>query len=184
MKQFLFALFLLVNAAPLFANDEGDEIAYIPSYQELVREGYGPRNHDYRDQYRDQNREQYLGWAMSTAPKPTQAYYGRGYTVYYGYTPVPVRVMDNNMLYAFGNSVEYYRKMMPASVTETNLSRYAVAVTNNYGYYGRNAVAARVQNANATTVVQSAAASPAPVVAKAVTSGTTALPAIGEKPPR
>ena len=166
MKRFLLVLFLLVSAAPLFATDEGGDIAYIPSYRELVREGYGPHEYDY------------IRPAMRVAPKPTQAYYGKGYTVYYGYTAVPVRQIDGNILYAFGYPVEFFSHMIPMSDSGVNLGRCALAVSNRYGVYGPGDAIAqhRTNRANATSTVQSTTTNTAPA------NGAAPLPAIGEKP--
>ena len=175
MKQILFALFLLANAAPLFANDESGDIAYIPDYRELVREGFGPRE---RGQY------EYLRPALTTTPKPTQAYYGKdqsgkAYTVYYAYTAVPGRAMDTNMLYAFGYPVVFFRQMIPASDTSINLNRYAVVLNNQNGRYGPGDYVAQGRNnrSNATTTAQRATTNTAPA------NGAAPLPAVGEKPP-
>ena len=128
MKRLFFASLLLLNAAPLFANDEGGGGTFIPDYQELVREGYGPRHLDReRD---DREGDGYLRRApFVSIPKPTQAFYANGYTIYYGYTAA-IRNGDVNALYAFGYPVDYFRHMMPPSVTDTNLTNYAVAVDN------------------------------------------------------
>jgi hypothetical protein len=120
MKHLLFPLCLLVSVTPLLAHDEGGDGAVIPSYQELIREGYGPRNYDGDELYR----RSYLP-ARETA-KPTQAFYGPGYVVYYGYTPV--RLYDAGKAYAFGYPTEFYTNLMSHSVNELNLNRYAVAV--------------------------------------------------------
>ena len=169
MKHSLLALFLMVSAAPLFANDQDGDMAYIPSYRELVREGYGPREH-----------EQLFRPVVRVAPKPTQAFYGRGYTVYYGYTTVPIRAGDNSMLYAFGSPVEYFRRMMPLSDVETNLSRYAVTVSNaDYGH--AVAEGGNQQHPEATTVVQSTTAKTTPVAATKPGPVSAAPSTVGEK---
>ena len=166
MKHSLLALFLVVSAAPLFANDQDGEIAFIPSYRELVREGYGPREQPFRP-------------VVSVAPKPTQAFYGQGYIVYYGYTAMPVRAGDGNTLYAFGSPVEYFRRMMPASDTDTNLNRYAVAVSNGNYNYGNAVAQGRDRRAEATTVVKSTTVATPPVAAaKPAPAGGAA---VGEK---
>jgi hypothetical protein len=176
MKQFLFALFLLVNAAPLFANDEDGDIAYIPSYQELVREGYGPRDHRQDERYR----QGYNLPVTGMAPKPTLAYYGKGYTVYYGYTAVQAHFWDPNLSYAFGRPLDYFRNMMPDSITDTDLDHYAVSVPTQHGLYGPGDFVANAQasHVNAISTVQTTKAS-----ANGANSANP-LPAIGEKPAR
>ncbi len=179
MKHSLCLLFLLAIATPLtplFASDEGGDGAYIPSYQELVREGYGPRFTP-------------VLAPVKNAPKPTQAYYGNGYTIYYGYTVVPVRVgYDNaNLDYAFGYPIEYFRQMMPTSITETNLNRYAVEMstpyydTNGYGP-GTYVAKAPADHSNAVTTVQSTARTTTTTTPSTPSNGANPLPAIGEKP--
>jgi hypothetical protein len=178
MKRFLLALFLLATAAPLFANDEGGDPGYIPDYQELLREGYGPRDYD-----RDRDREDYylrLGFGYATVPKPTQAYYGKGYVIYYGYTVVPVWHWEARELYAFGHPVEYFRHLMPGATGNVDLSNYAVEVRNsNYGpgdYVAQN----QAHHGDAVTTVQSVTKTA--TTASAAAKGTNTLPAIGEKP--
>jgi hypothetical protein len=169
MKRFLFALALLATAAPLFANDDGGDGPVIPDYQTLVREGYGPRHDVIR-----------LYPILQAAPKPTQAYYTKGYTIYYGYTAVPMRRGELSALYAFGYPVEYFKQMMPTSVSETNLERYAVELPNSQytGDYSPGNFVARAQAAqrpNAVTTVTR-------TTTTTTTNGTNPLPAIGEKP--
>ena len=121
MKHFLLPLFLLASAAPLLANDVDGDYAYMPRYQELVREGYGPR----RDMMVILNQQPS---GLRAVPKPTQAYYMKGQAVYYGYTPVVTSAVNQHALYAFGYPVDYFQRMMLASGAETNLDRYTVAV--------------------------------------------------------
>lgn len=163
MKRSLLALALLVNAAPLFANDEGGTPGYIPDYRELVREGYGPHAEAREDLYR-------LTLNQRAAPKPTQAYYGKGFTVYYGFTAVPVYANLANTLYAFGYPLDFFRNLLPTSLTDTDLSRARVVVANQSGSYGPGdfETQARAAHGNAVTTVQK------------VTPAN--LSAIGEKP--
>jgi hypothetical protein len=175
MKQLLPALFLLVTAFPLFANDEGGDGPEIPSYRELVREGYGPSNSDRSGYY------VWLNYNYHMAPKPTQAYYGRGYTVYYGYTAVPVAPGQADTIYAFGYPLSYFRSLMPASVNETNIANYAVEVRNTSYYEPGEYVTQRGSNhANAVTAVRKVSTR---TVNTAAAPATT-LPPIGEKPPQ
>jgi len=162
MKQIVFGLFLLALVAPAFANDEGGDIAYIPDYQELVREGYGPRHEHARQAQQEQ------------APKPTQAFYGKGFTIYYGYTAVKAHGWNPASQYAFGYPLEFFRQMMPISGANVNLNNYAVALGNTSSLYGPGdfVAEAKREREQATTRVQSAA-NPA--------NGTENLPAIGEK---
>ena len=148
----------------MFANDERGDIAYIPDYRELVREGYGPREHI--EAFRP---------AMRTESKPTQAYYGKGYTIYYGYTAVPTRMIDTKMLYAFGYPVEFFNR---ATNSETNLDRYAMEVITPYSNYGPGTFVAQSQTTRAgpTTTVQRTRTS------TSTANGANPLPAIGEKP--
>ncbi len=170
VKRFLLASFVLVCAAPVFANDDGGDGATIPDYQTLVREGYGPRT-DIRVEI-DGNP------ALRPIPKPTQAYYGNGYTIYYSYTAVQPRNWDSRALYAFGYPADYFRKLMPKTVTDTNLDRYAVELSGQYPNYepGEFQARARASHANAVTTVQTVKTNAAPA------NGTSSLPAIGEKP--
>ncbi len=172
MKRLLIALLLLVSGALLFAQDDGGDPGYIPNYRELVREGYGPRHEDREDYYLR------LGYGFAMAPKPTQAYYGKGYTIYYGYTAVPVLQGQANSVYAFGYPLEYFRHLMPGSVDGLNLSNYAVEVRNNtYGpgdYVAQN----RARHGEAVTTVQKVQTT----TTTATASGTNPLPPIGEKP--
>jgi len=174
MKRFLFGLFLLVNAAPLFAKDEGGDGAYIPGYQELVREGYGPRHEEHSDDYRRPP-------VMVMAPKPTQAFYGKGYTVYYGYMPLPERAGATSAHYAFGYPLDFFRQKMPSSITDIHLNRYAEVVADNqHRYYVSGDGPAQGQKDAITTVqstVPAAVSTPAPVLKKAKPT-----PAAGQSP--
>src|SRR5258708_6424835 len=107
MKRTFTTLALLVFAgslAPLFAGDEGGDGAYIPEYKELIREGFGPQ--------RSVQVNYYSARFVHAVPKPTEAYYGKGYVVYYGYTPVPVFERDEASLFAFGHPLSYYQGLM------------------------------------------------------------------------
>ena len=163
MKPLLFvALLLLVNGAPLFAGETDGDPGYMPDYQELVREGYGPRHENREDTYLR------LGYGYTMAPKPTQAYFGKGYTIYYGYTTVAVRNGQTDSVYAFGHPLEYFRRLMPDSMEDLDLSNYAVEVRHS-GYGTGDVVSqSRSHRGNAVTTVQS------------VTT-TKAAPANGEK---
>jgi len=162
MKRFLPALFLLVLAGPLFANDDGSDPGYIPSYQELVREGYGPRSTTITTV--DYNNPAFL----KVMPKPTQAYYGRGFTIYYGFTPVQVWQGEAQATYAFGLPLEYFRQLMPQGVDATNLGHYALEVRKNSFQPG--------------AYVAQQPAHPAAVTPVHATAAPATLPAIGEKP--
>jgi hypothetical protein len=154
MKHLLPALFLLITAAPLLANDEGGDGAYIPSYQELVREGYGPRDRAVNE---DPNAGNYLAlnYGVRAAPKPTQAYYGRGYVVYYGYQMVRMYVRDEeDSQYAFGHPISYYRQLLPQNVNEDDIGNVAVEVRNSRYYAPGDYVAQRHYPTNYTTTVQ------------------------------
>ena len=178
MKRLLSVFILLVTAAPLFAHDEGGDGAEIPSYQELVREGFGPRQ---GQGYLQVETTRWLPNQM--APKPTQAYYANGYAIYYGYTAVPT--IDPRQSYAFGYSLDFFRHLMPASNTGVNLSHYAVEVNSQTSPYGPGDAVAQGRNTggNAISTVQSVAVKPAPVAAATTPlNGTATLPAIGEKP--
>jgi hypothetical protein len=160
MKHLLLPLLLVASVMPVLAHDEGGDGAYIPDYQTLVREGYGPRHEVRIETYG-------LGYRMR--PMPTQAYYANGYTVYYGYQPVPERAGIANSLYAFGYAADFYNKLIPGM--ESNLDRLAVTVS----ISGGDMVAkARTGNGNAVTTVQRTAPATAPTA--------NPLPAIGEKP--
>jgi hypothetical protein len=172
MKRLLFALFLLVSAGSLFANDEGADPGYIPDYQTLVREGYGPRTTVTRVEY--DNPE-----FLEVLPKPTQAYYGRGYTIYYGFTPIVLWQKYAQTTFAFGHTLAYFRQLMPQGLDETNLSHYALEVPKNNFEPGTYIAGQPVEQPATVTAVQkintnAATASPA--------TGTATLPAIGEKP--
>jgi hypothetical protein len=191
MKRLLPALLLLVSATPLLAQDDGGDGTNIPSYRELVREGYGPR--DYRDSYYMR-----LNYGIHDAPKPTQAFYGKGYTIYYGYTMVPVAPGQEETTYAFGYPLSYFRSMMPSSVNNTNINQYAVEVRGNAFYQPGDYLAQqRRARANAVSRAQRIAAqaktptgstagntpaTPTPNTAAAATTGTAPLPPIAEKP--
>jgi hypothetical protein len=165
MKSLILAFFLTANVLPLLANDEGGTPGYIPDYETLVREGYGVRvRADYRADYYGVDSRQIV------APMPTQAFYMKGQTIYYGYKPVAVGSEYRNTVYAFGYPSDYFRQMMPASAIAVNLSHYAVAVANHYGDYGPGDFVARAkaEHENAVTTVQ--------------TTRVTTLPAIGEGP--
>ncbi|MGA3171455.1 MAG: hypothetical protein ABSE62_10620 [Chthoniobacteraceae bacterium] len=164
MKQSLLVLFLLAAAAPLFANDEGGDGAYIPDYRELVREGYVIRP---------------IEPAIIAAPKPTQAYYGNGYIIYYGYQAVPVHTFNANFLYAFGHPTQYFSHLNPIAGDSANLNDYAVANGNPFSAYGPGNFIAQARQrqvrAGAISVVQK-------TTTKATSNGSPQLPAIGEKP--
>jgi len=118
MKRLLLCVALLAGAfSPVFAHDDGGDPTYIPDYQQLVREGYGPRHDDRYEAYR-------LGFAMR--PMPTQAYYLNGSTLFYGYKAVPERIGVANALYAFGYPADFYHHLMPVAVP--NLDRIVVAL--------------------------------------------------------
>lgn len=170
MKRSLSFLFLLALATPLFAHDDGGDPAYIPDYKELVREGYGPHYSERIDYYSP-------AWVRAV-PKPTQAYYGKGFTIYYGYKPVLVAEKEENTVYAFGYPISFFRNLARGSLNETNLNQYAVAVWKN-GYEPGSYVAQRpAAHANAVTSVQSTTTTaPTSTIAP-----PAALPAIGEKP--
>jgi len=163
MKRFLFALFLLVSAGALFANDEGADPGYIPDYQTLVREGYGPRSTTTRIEYDNPEFLQVL-------PKPTQAYYGRGFTIYYGFEPIVLWQKYAQTTYAFGHPLAYFKQMMPQGLDDTNLSHYALEVPKNNFEPGTYVAQRQPQHPAATTTVQK------------VSTATATLPAIGEKP--
>jgi len=164
MKQSLLVLFLLAAAAPLFANDEGGDGPYIPDYRELVREGYVLRP---------------VEPVVAAVPKPTQAFYGNGYIIYYGYQAVPVHTFNASFLYAFGHPVQYFNRLNPIAGDNLNLNDYAVASGNPYNIYGPGTFVAQARQqqlrASATTVVQK-------TTTKATSNGSPQLPAIGEKP--
>jgi len=182
MKHLLPALFLLITAAPLLANDDGGDGAIIPSYQELVREGYGPRSHYDSDTY-----YLALNYGTHVAPKPTQAYYGRGYTLYYGYQMVRVYEGQENNLYAFGYPVSYFRKLLPPNIDESNIGSVAVEVRHS-AYYQPGDYVAQRHYLNTTTTVTSvqpvkAVAHPGTVPAfRTAAAPSAGLPPIGEKP--
>lgn len=144
MKHLLLALLLLGNAAPLLANDEGGDGAYVPSSGELIRLGYNNSGqyaeYDGRGYARGSssvygfpqtygNFRPNIGYA--TVPKPTQAYYRKGYTVYYGYTPVRVWIADANNTYAFGHPLAYFHQFLPGDPEHVDFSNYAVLVRHN-----------------------------------------------------
>ena len=173
MKPLFIALLMLVNGAPLFAGEPVGDPGYMPSYQELVREGYGPR-HEEREE-----REDYflrLRYGYTTAPKPTQAYYGKGYTIYYGYATVLVPPWQANTTYAFGYPLEYFRSQMPKSVDGVDLAKYALEVRNNMYGTGDYVAQRREHRGDAVTTVQSVKTT------TTTSNGTNPLPAVGEKP--
>ena len=124
MKGLILALFLLGSAIPVLARDEGGDGVVIPSFQELVREGFGPHISE---------RPTIIipTVTLIAAPKPTQAYYMKERTVYYGFVPLAVRSTNTSTIYAFGYPLDFYRKLMPPSITDINLSRYSVSVPTN-----------------------------------------------------
>ncbi len=188
MKPLFFALFLLINGAPLFAGEPVGDPSYIPSYQELVREGYGGgygSGYDghgrYGSRYDERERTDYylrLRYGYIAAPKPTQAYYGKGYTIYYAYTTVLVPPWQTNAASAFGHSVDYFRRLLPAGGEGVDLSNYAVEVRNNT-YAPGDYVAQRTEHrGDAVTTVQSVKTT----TTTTTSNGTNPLPAVGEKP--
>jgi hypothetical protein len=174
MKRLLFALFLLGCAGPLFASDEGGDPGYIPDYQELVREGYGPRSTT-TTTHVEYNNPIFL----ELVPKPTQAYYGRGYTIYYGFTAVPVWQRGESNNYAFGYPLAYFKNLMPQGVDSTDLSHYAMRVPTNSFQAGTYVAQRPIAHPAAVTTVQSVTTTPT-TTAPATRNAT--LPAIGEKP--
>jgi hypothetical protein len=175
MKRLLPTLFLLVTAVPLvplFAADDGGDGAVIPDYQELVREGYGPRE---SDQVRV---DYYSPEFVKALAKPTQAYYGKGYTIYYGYTTVIVADRANNTEFAFGHPLAYYKNLMPRSLDQTDLSRYALEVRTEGNTEPGEYVAQRPTNRNAVTTVQNV--TPA-AKATAAAPAANPLPPVAEK---
>jgi hypothetical protein len=170
MKRTLLAFLLTLIVIPLLAQDEGGDGATIPNYRELVREGYGPRS-EQRIDYIE------FGYGTVAVPKPTQAYYGKGFTIYYGYTAVPVPKGQADSLYAFGYPIEYFRKMLPSSVADVNLNHYAVEVRKSLYGYGPGDYVAQQAVRPAVTQVQ-----PVPTTTTATPAGAGQLPAIGEKP--
>jgi hypothetical protein len=181
MKRLLPALFLLITAAPIIAQDEGGDGAYIPSYAELVREGYGPREH-YYDRYGDYGYYLPLNYGYHLAPKPTQAYYGRGYVIYYGYQMLPVGGDQEESLYAFGHPASYYRQLLPPNIDASNVSDVAVEVRNNSSYQPGSYVAQRRVQTRAITTVQRTTTVTRPAFKTAVSPNAGNLPAVGEKP--
>ena len=175
MKRILPALLLLACATPLFATDEGGDPGYIPDYQELVREGYGP-HHERDAQYRPI-------YNIEAVPKPTQAFYMHGTTVYYGFTAIPERTGAIGVHYAFGYPLDFYSQLMPASLTQTHLNRVAIAVTDN-GNGVRSSDAedqVRKGRGEAITTVQSTAVSTPAAAATATVAparGTAAEPEV------
>jgi len=138
-----------------------------------VRQGYGPRDHQTDGEVNvSLNLQQFYG--VKAAPKPTQAYYAKGYTIYYGYTEIPVRQTEPETAYAFGYSLEYFRHLMPASLDGVTLNQYAVEIRNSL-YGPGDFVAQNQHRGNAVTKVQS-------VTKTATSTGSSQLPAIGEKP--
>jgi hypothetical protein len=183
MKRFLPVLLLLLMGAPLFASDEDGDPGYIPSFAELVREGYGPSYRNRSDMYDRPGYGYYplLHYGVTTAPMPTQAYYGKGYTIYYGYTPVPVwRGSPAEQGYAFGYPAEYFRRLLPDSLEGVDLKHYAIEVHNSmYGpgdYVAQNGG----HRSDAVTTVQRVTTTTTTTTAPS--NGTNPLPAIGEKP--
>jgi hypothetical protein len=174
MKRLLFTLFLLGCAGPLFANDDGADPGYIPDYQELVREGYGPHTTTTTTQVEYSNPS-----FLETVPKPTQAYYGRGYTIYYGFTAVPVWQRNEFNTYAFGYPLAYFKSLMPQGVDSTNLSRYAMRVPTNSFEPGTYVAQRPIAHPAAVTTVQSVTTTPTTATPA---TGNATLPAIGEKP--
>jgi hypothetical protein len=182
MKHLLPALFLLITAAPLFANDDDSDGAVIPSYQELVHEGYGPR-HEYAE---DRMADYYvaLNYGLHAAPIPTQAYYGRGYVVYYGYQIQPMVAGQENTTYAFGHPVSYYRQLLPKGVDQSNINQVAVEVRQNSFSQPGDYVAQRHYYRTTTVTSVKPTARPAfktQALPNAAPASNT-LPAIGEKP--
>jgi hypothetical protein len=166
MKHALIPLFLLVAFAfPLFAHDEDGDRSYIPDYQELVREGYGPR----RD-----SRDDYLRIGYEMRPMPTQSFYAKGYTIFYGYKMVAGRVGGADGLYAFGYPADFYHHL-GRPVSGANLDRYVVALTTPKRAAATTAATAQQTHWGAVSTVK-ATANAVPVKKAAP------LPAIGEKP--
>jgi len=177
MKRFLPVLFLLAAATPLLAGDEGGDGAYIPSYRELLREGYVSHDRDLTDGY-----YQRLNYNFHAAVVPTQAYYGRGFTVYYGYAMEAMLPGQENVTYAFGHPIAYFRKLLPGNVDASNINDVAVEVRNTSYYQPGDYVAQQRRfRFNAVTTVQ-----PVPTAtgatAAAPANGSNPLPPIGEKP--
>jgi hypothetical protein len=112
-------------------------------------------------------------------PKPTQAFYGKGYTVYYGFTQVEYR-LDSHFVYAFGYPSDHYRQMITTPLDDTNLTRYAIVVTNPNRTAQAADATAHPHKAAVTSVVPSAAAkkskadtSSAPAASNAAAPATT-----------
>jgi hypothetical protein len=174
MKRLLFGFFLVASAVPLLANDDGGDGTVIPSYAELVREGYGPSSQD-QAEYLLIRRN-----GFTAAPKPTQAYYGNGYTIYYAYTPVKIASGEANTIFAFGHPVTYYWHLSPITDPGTNLNNYATLSHEGQSqYYAPGDYIAQHQPAVTTVQPQTAKATPKTA---APSSGAATLPAIGEKP--
>jgi hypothetical protein len=163
MKRFLFPLFLLSVGRVAFANDDGSDPGYIPDYQQLVREGYGPKHTTVTTEV-----DYYNPAFLKVMPKPTQAYYGKGFTIYYGFTPVEVWQKEAQTTYAFGYPLEYFRQLMPQGVDSTSLNHYVLEVRHN--------------NFEPGTYVAKQQGHPAAVTTVHAVAAPAALPAIGEKP--
>ena len=135
MKKFLLLAALVTLTAPLFANDEGGDGAYIPPIAELMHEGYGsPMIVDPYDLNNAVN--SVMLESRKVGAKPTQAYYDaeRHRTIYYGFKPVPLYRVDPSTLYAFGYPLDFFRALLPPSIESTNLETAAVAVYNSRVY--------------------------------------------------
>jgi hypothetical protein len=163
MKRLLLALFLLSPAAPLFAADDGGDPGYIPDYQELVREGYGPHSQEIqnRPEYGSTVIDIHRPYTVHAAPKPTQAYYGKGFTIYYGYTTVLAAEGDADSIYAFGYPLTYFRQLTPASITDVNLTRYRQEVRDTHNAAGNARAQVQADHGNAITTVQPVIPTPA-----------------------
>jgi hypothetical protein len=182
-KGFLFAFFLLVSGLPLFASDDGGDPNNLPSYGELVREGYGPRAPQANEQV-----NYYSPAFLHEVPKPTQAYYMKGATIYYGYQTVPVWERDENSVFAFGHPLSYFHRLMQTSATDTDLSRYVLEVKKNNTDIGvaEGSYAAQIPivHHRAVTRVQTVTTPARTAVATSAPNFRTSgvLPPIAEKP--
>jgi len=182
MKRLLPALLLLINAAPLLANDNGGDGAYIPPYRELVREGYGSHYYDPHNSAGDGYYLRLNFGDYHLAPKPTMAYYGRGYTLYYGYSMVPTVDGRDDSVYAFGYPLSFFRRLMPDNVTATSIANVAVEVRNTSYYAPGDYIAVRSDHSNAISTVQAVPAAAKPAFKTATMPANPTLPPIGEAP--
>ena len=162
MKQFFPLLLLLALPAAVLARDEGGDGAYIPSRAELARDGYYVHHSD--------TYAYYNAIPESASAKPTQAYYTKGSTIYYGFVPYsPHGYYAARTPYAFGYPIDFYQQMVAGSRDAAGLNHLVVALNHPSPHSATTQVAATAQSHPAhpgVTTVSRTQGSPLPPVAE------------------